>query len=81
MDRFLLNLMANFFLNSWMPTLFQDSGLSVRQSALTMTLFYFGGIAGGITISACSISAARGDWDVFLAGMSRRRRHRIPAFP
>ena len=48
---FFSNLMANFFLNSWMPTLFQDSGLSVRQSALTMTLFYFGGIAGGITIS------------------------------
>jgi len=48
---FFSNLMANFFLNSWMPTLFQDSGLSVRQSALTMTMFYFGGIAGGITIS------------------------------
>ena len=48
---FFSNLMANFFLNSWMPTLFQDLSLSVRQSALTMTLFYFGGIAGGITIS------------------------------
>ena len=43
--------MANFFLNSWMPTLFQDSGLSVRQTALTMAMFYAGGIAGGITIS------------------------------
>jgi AAHS family 4-hydroxybenzoate transporter-like MFS transporter len=32
---FLTNLMVNFFLNSWMPTLFQDSGLSVRQTALT----------------------------------------------
>lgn len=48
---FFSNLMANFFLNSWMPTLFQDVGLTVRQSALTMTMFYFGGIAGGITIS------------------------------
>ena len=48
---FVSNLMANFFLNSWMPTLFQDAGLSARQSALTMTMFYFGGIAGGITIS------------------------------
>ncbi len=48
---FFSNLMANFFLNSWMPTLFQDAGLSARQSALTMTMFYFGGIAGGITIS------------------------------
>jgi queuosine biosynthesis protein QueC len=42
---------ANFFLNSWMPTLFQDSGLSIRQTALTMAMFYVGGIAGGITIS------------------------------
>jgi AAHS family 4-hydroxybenzoate transporter-like MFS transporter len=48
---FLANLMVNFFLNSWMPTLFQDSGLSVRQTALTTAMFYFGGIAGGITIS------------------------------
>jgi AAHS family 4-hydroxybenzoate transporter-like MFS transporter len=48
---FFCNLMANFFLNSWMPTLFQDAGLSVRQTALTMAMFYFGGIAGGITIS------------------------------
>jgi AAHS family 4-hydroxybenzoate transporter-like MFS transporter len=48
---FFANLMANFFLNSWMPTLFQDSGLSVRQTALTMAMFYFGGIAGGVTIS------------------------------
>lgn len=48
---FFSNLMANFFLNSWMPTLFQDLGLSVRQTSLTMAMFYFGGIAGGITIS------------------------------
>jgi len=48
---FFSNLMANFFLNSWMPTLFQDSGLSIRQTALTMAMFYVGGIAGGITIS------------------------------
>ena len=48
---FFCNLMANFFLNSWMPTLFQDAGLSVRQTALTTAMFYFGGIAGGITIS------------------------------
>jgi AAHS family 4-hydroxybenzoate transporter-like MFS transporter len=48
---FFANLMANFFLNSWMPTLFQDAGLSVRQTALTTAMFYFGGIAGGITLS------------------------------
>jgi AAHS family 4-hydroxybenzoate transporter-like MFS transporter len=48
---FLTNLMVNFFINSWMPTLFQDSGLSVRQTALTTAMFYVGGIAGGITIS------------------------------
>ena len=48
---FFSNLMANFFLNSWIPTLFQDSGLSVRQAALSMAMFYFGSIAGGTTIS------------------------------
>lgn len=48
---FFCNLMANFFLNSWMPTLFQDSGLSITQTAWTTAMFYFGGIAGGIAIS------------------------------
>jgi len=48
---FLTNLMANFFLNSWMPTLFRDSGLTVRLTALTTAAYYVGGILGGLVIS------------------------------
>ena len=74
---FFSNLMANFFLNSWMPTLFQDSGLSVRQSALTMTMFYFGGIAGGITISRLLDKRGLAAIGIVIrAGLPRHRRHR-----
>jgi AAHS family 4-hydroxybenzoate transporter-like MFS transporter len=48
---FFANLMANFFLNSWMPTLFRDSGLTVRLTAMTMAAYYVGGIVGGLVIS------------------------------
>lgn len=47
---FFTNLMANFFLNSWMPTLFRDSGLTIRLTAVTMAAYYVGGIAGGLII-------------------------------
>ena len=45
------NLMANYFLNSWMPLLFEDNGVSAKQAALTMSLYYLGGVAGGLIIS------------------------------
>ncbi len=48
---FISNLMANFFLNSWMPTLLRDSGLSATDAALTNSLYYVGGVFGGLTIS------------------------------
>ena len=48
---FVSNLMANFFLNSWMATLFRDSGLSASDAALTNSLYYVGGVIGGLTIS------------------------------
>lgn len=47
---FMANLMANFFLNSWMPTLLRDSGLSASDAALTNSLYYVGGVIGGLTI-------------------------------
>jgi AAHS family 4-hydroxybenzoate transporter-like MFS transporter len=48
---FFTNLMANYFLNSWMPTLFRDSGLTVRLTAVTTAAYYVGGIVGGLIIS------------------------------
>jgi AAHS family 4-hydroxybenzoate transporter-like MFS transporter len=44
-------LMSNYFLNSWMPLLFQDSGLSVKQAALTTSLYHLGASIGGILIA------------------------------
>jgi AAHS family 4-hydroxybenzoate transporter-like MFS transporter len=44
-------LVVNFFVNSWMPTLFRASGLSSDQTAITQACYYVGGIVGGLIIS------------------------------
>jgi len=44
-------LMSNYFLNNWMPLLFEDSGLSVSQAALNTTLYHVGGTVGGLLIA------------------------------
>ena len=44
-------LMSNYFLNSWMPLLFQDAGLTVKQAALTTSLYHLGASIGGILIA------------------------------
>lgn len=54
---FMANLMANFFLNSWMPTLLRDSGLSASAAALTNSLYYVGGVIGGLSIG-CALDRA-----------------------
>jgi AAHS family 4-hydroxybenzoate transporter-like MFS transporter len=48
---FMANLMANFFLNSWMPTLFQAAGLSPSDAAITTSMYYVGGVIGGVGMS------------------------------
>lgn len=48
---FATTLMANFFLNSWMPILFEHSGLSPGDAALASGLYHVGGTTGGIAIS------------------------------
>jgi len=58
---FITNLMANFFLNSWMPTLFRASGLTASQAAFTTSMYYVGGIIGGIA----------GHWTVQASGASQ----------
>jgi AAHS family 4-hydroxybenzoate transporter-like MFS transporter len=45
------NLMVNYFLSSWMPTLFHDAGLSVDEMALTSSMYYVGAICGGLLVS------------------------------
>lgn len=48
---FAANLMATYFLNSWMPILFQGAGLSAEHSALALSLFQIGGTLGGLTVA------------------------------
>jgi MFS transporter, AAHS family, 4-hydroxybenzoate transporter len=48
---FVTTLMANYFLNSWMPTLFNTAGLSPERAALASTLYHLGGTVGGLLIS------------------------------
>lgn len=48
---FVADLMVNFFVNSWMPTLFSAAGMSIQQTAMTQAMYYVGGITGGLTIS------------------------------
>lgn len=44
-------LMANYFLNNWMPLLFEANGMSARDAALATSAYHVGGTAGGLLIS------------------------------
>jgi MFS transporter, AAHS family, 4-hydroxybenzoate transporter len=44
-------LMANFFLNSWLPLIFESRGLSAMQSGVATSLYHFGGVIGGLLVS------------------------------
>jgi len=48
---FVTTLMANYFLNSWMPTLFNSAGLTPEKAALASSLYHIGGTVGGLLIS------------------------------
>ena len=48
---FVTTLMANYFLNSWMPLLFNNVGLSPERAALASSLYHVGGTVGGLLIS------------------------------
>jgi AAHS family 4-hydroxybenzoate transporter-like MFS transporter len=48
---FVTTLMANYFLNSWMPLLFNNAGLAPKQAALASSLYHIGGTVGGLLIS------------------------------
>lgn len=44
-------LMANFFLGSWMPLVFETNGMPPKQAAIASSLYHIGGTLGGIVIS------------------------------
>ena len=44
-------LMANYFLNSWMPLLFESNGISPQKAAIATGFYHVGGTLGGIMIS------------------------------
>ncbi|HTX24865.1 MAG TPA: MFS transporter [Steroidobacteraceae bacterium] len=44
-------LMANYFLGSFLPLIFRDSGLPAGQAALAATLYHVGGTVGGLLMS------------------------------
>ena len=46
-----MTLMANYFLNSWMPVLFVQMGLPAEEAALASGLYHVGGTIGGLLIS------------------------------
>jgi MFS transporter, AAHS family, 4-hydroxybenzoate transporter len=44
-------LMSNYFLNSFLPLIFRDSGLPAGKAALAATLYHVGGTVGGLLMS------------------------------
>jgi AAHS family 4-hydroxybenzoate transporter-like MFS transporter len=48
---FATTLMANFFLNSWMPVLLEANGLSSESAALVTSMYHAGAVLGGLTMS------------------------------
>ncbi len=44
-------LMSNYFLNSFLPLIFRDSGMPAGQAALAATLYHVGGTVGGLMMS------------------------------
>jgi MFS transporter, AAHS family, 4-hydroxybenzoate transporter len=44
-------LMSNYFLNSFLPLIFRDSGMPAGKAALAATLYHVGGTVGGLLMS------------------------------
>jgi AAHS family 4-hydroxybenzoate transporter-like MFS transporter len=44
-------LMANYFLNSWLPLIFESNGLTPKQAGIATSLYHYGGTIGGILVS------------------------------
>jgi AAHS family 4-hydroxybenzoate transporter-like MFS transporter len=44
-------LMANFFLNSWLPLIFENNGLTPQEAGVATSLYHYGGSIGGVLVS------------------------------
>jgi MFS transporter, AAHS family, 4-hydroxybenzoate transporter len=48
---FATTLMANYFLNNWLPLILEGNGMSPKEAAIATVLYHFGGFLGGILVS------------------------------
>jgi AAHS family 4-hydroxybenzoate transporter-like MFS transporter len=48
---FAMTLMANYFLNNWMPLVFESHGVTAEQAVIASTLYHVGGTIGGVVVS------------------------------
>ena len=48
---FITALMANYFLNSWLPLIFENSGFTAQQSGLAISCYHYGGTVGGLFVA------------------------------
>jgi len=44
-------LMANFFLNSWLPLVLESDGLTPQRTGIAISLYHYGGVLGGLLVS------------------------------
>jgi AAHS family 4-hydroxybenzoate transporter-like MFS transporter len=44
-------LMANFFLNSWLPLIFENNGLTPQEAGVATSMYHYGGTIGGVLVS------------------------------
>ncbi len=48
---FATTLMANFFLNNWIPIILESNGLTPKEAAFASALYHVGGTVGGVLVS------------------------------
>ena len=48
---FATTLMANFFLNNWIPIILESNGLTPKEAAFASALYHVGGTLGGVLVS------------------------------
>ncbi|MFL6576282.1 MAG: MFS transporter [Povalibacter sp.] len=48
---FACTLMANFFVNSWLPLMLENNGFDARASGVTTSIYHLSGMVGGIGVS------------------------------
>ena len=44
-------LMANYFINSWLPLIFENNGFTAKESGIAISCYHYGGTIGGLLMS------------------------------